>query len=802
MKTGEENKVEKNSVVYHKFTGDMPIIFVESFKEFANGFGSNLEEMDQGDVVNGTNTYCKSIGFSKSPLRFIVFEDRMMRTLFGSRKESVVEATLAMYSGNKKYPKNEQMAVDHAIQLAIKEERKNAFNILKTVYEQKFKESCPHQFKEDNINEAVVSGGPGAMDRKPAAYTRTKTAPPKAAQIDKEKKKKKPLEKSAKADAERKGLESKPGYGSLWGPKGKDIITHKIEDDKLITIPKRNVGDKDPQSGEDTDKEDVKNKQQSVAPQKPVQKKTVKMVRKDSPEYKSAQKKAGIEPERKGNDTTAAEDLGYEYTGDKDKNVDQIIGKAVLNSKTFVEDIGISDKEFESRNADHWINPKNKFKLPKSLYKNAKVPKKDLQLLERLISTKISPKTSAISHYTTNAGAGEIRSQAGELAMMTLTSIENDKDAEAVANEMMRYIRENSNYKGGKETDSNIMDDTVLTLSWVKASLQNRRAFKQRMNVTHGEGKWKLISAGWDTKEEFEAMTGKDYESNKGFSTDAYFTVQGPDGKIKLDEISLKKSTNVNFLNSGPKKFMEWDKSVKGSSIDVSKYLKDEQDRLRKAMTPKMVKKITALMEKNPKNSEVKNIKRYLKATGGDWDSAINKMSATGNKPLYKGLALLANSGDKEAKKFIDYHHSFPDKFRDDALEAIRTNKKLKENMLNEVRSEFPLKAVSENEETMCIGPYSVDRATMKEIFGTNNYSEISEHLDIYKGPPSFLGYAAKAGGKPIPIAQIRIRPSGKGYGGRMKFDMELHSKFAKRLKESHTAVYGSAEEPQKDPRT
>ena len=49
-----------------------------------------------------------------------------------------------------------------------------------------------------------------------------------------------------------------------------------------------------------------------------------------------------------------------------------------------------------------------------------------------------------------------------------------------------------------------------------------------------------------------------DYKNNKGFSTDMYIKVKKPDGEEVLDEVSLKKSTKVNFLNSSAGKFEEW----------------------------------------------------------------------------------------------------------------------------------------------------------------------------------------------------------------------------------------------------
>jgi len=128
--------------------------------------------------------------------------------------------------------------------------------------------------------------------------------------------------------------------------------------------------------------------------------------------------------------------------------------------------------------------------------------------------------------------------------------------------------------------------------------------------------------------------------------------------------------------------------------------------------------------------------------------------------------------------------------FQEASVKAITENSKMKAGMLNEIRSEFPLKAVSDGEETMAIGPNSLDRTVMKDIFGTDDYDEIKEKLTAEPGPPPFLGYQANIGEDVIPLAEIRVREDGVGYGGQIKFEMTLDRRFAKTLKEANSRVY------------
>ena len=137
---------------------------------------------------------------------------------------------------------------------------------------------------------------------------------------------------------------------------------------------------------------------------------------------------------------------------------------------------------------------------------------------------------------------------------------------------------------------------------------------------------------------------------------------------------------------------------------------------------------------------------------------------------------------------------NFPNEFVDKSIKAITENPKMKEGMLNDIRSEFPLKAVSDGEETMAIGPNSLDKKTMKAIFGTDNYNEIKENLVAEAGPPPFVGYKVKASGEVFPVAEIKVREDGRGYGGQFKFEMILHKDFAPRLEKAQSEVYGGGE--------
>ena len=117
--------------------------------------------------------------------------------------------------------------------------------------------------------------------------------------------------------------------------------------------------------------------------------------------------------------------------------------------------------------------------------------------------------------------------------------------------------------------------------------------------------------------------------------------------------------------------------------------------------------------------------------------------------------------------------------------------------MMEDIRSEFPLKSVADDEETMAIGDMSLDKKTMSGIFGTDDFSKIKEHLivDDSTNPP-FLAYEGEAGGNRLRVASIIIRQDGIGYGGgSMRFDMAMAPDFAEKMRQANEEVYGEKKE-------
>ncbi len=279
-----------NDVKYHKFTGGVPIIFVENFKDFPTAIGAKPEDLDEGAQFDDGN-YCRTIGFKKSPLKFIVFEDAMMRTLFGHRRNDVVDATLAMYVAEQKYPMNPKLAMNHAIKLTIENNAVGAYQMLNSTYTRKFKSENPyHQIaiQEGLIEEAERT----SADMK------------------------------VSDEIERRKLKSVDGYGSLWSRSGSKPVEYKKEDGKLVP-----VSPDDPINQEDGEKS-----QQTVAdkpaPNQPTEK-TVVLKNTETGEIVSDPKKI--------QNVTDAEEQEEDPSPEFEHSKQDVA--AIQNAKAFLSDV-------------------------------------------------------------------------------------------------------------------------------------------------------------------------------------------------------------------------------------------------------------------------------------------------------------------------------------------------------------------------------------------------------------------------------------------------------------------------------
>jgi len=499
-------------------------------------------------------------------------------------------------------------------------------------------------------------------------------------------------------------------------------------------------------------------------------------------EYQKRLGKEKPQPKVEPVPTTTKPAKGSRIIGGKDKTLAKV---DTLKSKEFTQKQQPDDSKFEEKNKKFQIGPPPKpYKLPKELFAGSKVPPRHLKALERMMNTKANTQTAKWSHFSDlPGGAGQISAQAGELMTMIGTTLD-DKQAEIFYNSLLEHekqqIAANSDLKSeGKR---------VVGTSWIKAAMNNRKAI---LNTIQREYPGSTIEAGsWDTEGEVEAMGLADYKKNKGFSTDAYFKIKTKDGQEILSEVSLKKSTAVNFLNSGTGKLFEWDPNIP-DDINPNVYSKNQRKALA-TFGAANIKKLQAAVANDPEFQAI------VKSKNIDLPTALDKLQAGKgsrdiNKVMLSAITVLAKKGDKGALKYLQDVQDTHKAHQKAVISALGTNPKLKQGMLAAIREEFPLKAVGEGEEFMAIGANSLDRAILQNIFQTSDFEEIKQGLfAVTDEEPPYLAYKAGKKGRVIPIATIVAREDGVGYGGQIKFEMQLDKRFAKILEQANKNVYGA----------
>ena len=464
----------------------------------------------------------------------------------------------------------------------------------------------------------------------------------------------------------------------------------------------------------------------------------------------------------------------------KDKSLNS---KNPLQTQEYQKELEPNDDDFSKKN-QKFANPTPPipYKFPESIAKNAKFPKRYAKLLERFMNTQPNGNAKKISHYSDfPGGAGKLPAQAGELMTMmgaTMDDNEFDEFQSSISNHLKELTSKNPELK---KDGSRIVNE-----KWLKAAANNRKAILKKVEKQFPG--YKVSATSWDTKNEVEALGMSSYD-NKGFSTDIYLRLENEKGEPLLEEISLKQNLKVNLLNSGTGKFFEWlGKNDIPDSINPQKFAKTEREKLSKFCNEN-AEAIRQLVDKDA------NLKNTIEDKGVDFETALAEtLKGKGNrdktKILFEACKALQNKGDEGAKNLIGDLDNDHANYVSESIKAVTTNSKLKEGMLNEIKNEFPLKSVADNEESVVLGEYMLDKSTMESIFGTSDFNEFKEGLISQPGPPPFIAYKVKLGDRVIPIADIDIREDGRNYGGQFKFEMTINDNFAKEIIKANREIY------------
>ena len=679
-----------------------------------------------------------------------------------------------------------------------------------------------------------------------------------------------PLSDSTKAEIKEKtkqgmkipdGTRGQARDGRAVIKQGKNWVIDEKLDDLVSSIQ---------QDGEN-EREQTKLKSKAQAKPQQGREQKVEEAPKSEEEVRPTQKSSSSRP--------VGENFGVELTQSNEEYVDKIKKENKWNGTEFVD-------------------------LREVVGDQTAIPPRHLDALSRMLVTTGSDKLGwSYIAGDVPGGAGKIYAQAGELMTLALTALPEEQSSK-----LEKTVQEII-----KRQKASKVKNPVVTQEWFNAAQNNRIAINNSVKSNHGEGV-SIVGGAWDEEEEVEELGMKNYQKDKGFSTDIYLLLSNGE----LHQPSLKKDDRVNFLNSGAGQYSMF--MIKGMAenpespynkpaknlLAAYKEVKNIQDELgvqtprRKKDSPEILERwdraqgiidnlsneewakipkeisqkaygerqrgrLKDILEKHredikrfdidsietnegaikqrllkergidPKDLEIKN-NDYRNLSKEDRDRVDNsrtwnrilsseaketaKENANLKQKAYKLMAsngvtwegLIENlNGDKlnrDGRKLVHLaaiaqgvpgHKEEVQKehkaFVANAIKQINENDAMRDGLLQELKTNLPLRDVAEGKEVMAIGDLSLDMKTMQDVFGTTDFEVIKNGFKVTtdeNGAP-YLGWMAKAGDGPLlPIASINVREDGVGYGSIIKHEMVLHPEFAKRLRQANADQYGS----------
>ena len=496
--------------------------------------------------------------------------------------------------------------------------------------------------------------------------------------------------------------------------------------------------------------------------------------------------------------------------------------------KTYVQSLSTKRDEFNLKNKEN--QTKNVYTLPDGIKNNPKIPKKYTQLLERVLNTNrnADDNTDKADYYgLEGVGMGQLESNIGELMTMMSTTLRRN-DRQEFFNSLDDHLAK-VKYEG---------QNTHVSQKWVKAAKENSSAILRLFYDRYGQD-YEIEAGAWDIEEEVRDM-GYDYDK-KGFSTDIFFKLKTKMGDV-VPEISLKQALQANLLNTTVGSvFKEIDlpmhlKQSTFSDNEVSNndnFYQNHQSKVRDYIKNidttdkeflKLAKEVGMVMSNNKPVqadrivSQLKDMvvnaqedllsnenllidRNYvgsIRQAGAKTKGGVTSAKKDTLKPLFMLARIMGADGDDTASEFVKSQDKLGKDYAKAILTEVNNNKEVKAAVLKSVQEKLPLKSVANGEEDIVLGQYNLTKKTLKGIFGTDDWNEIKENLEVdSESDPPVIQYSGTVRGTDtkIAISTIKVREDGIGYKGAHKFDMILDPSFAKRVKSTSDSLYGDQEE-------
>jgi len=506
-------------------------------------------------------------------------------------------------------------------------------------------------------------------------------------------------------------------------------------------------------------------------------------------------------------------------------------------------DTGISDTDYKNQKEVNLINPNIDYTDDiNNIIEGSGIPSKYGKVLARLLNTQNKNQIS-ILNIMSGAGAGQISSQAGEIVTMIGIGLDDDK-----ANQLFAKLDEiiSSQSKG---------DYPIISKEWVESAKLVREITKKRYDNEFGVNNWKIDNVAWDVKDEFEALGNDDYQTNKGFSSDMYVKINS-NGKVILDEISLKKDSQAMLFSGSVTDIKKWFGGQIPPAADFEIYKEGELNRPIEYAKNISEEEYTSTFSKSDEDiieSMVKSkgdIRKTLVNTGIlSINKKTNKMEITPSGKAYikdfrsltvpppidserfketfgtgavdrfkKGMiihaAILANEGSENAYNFLnkqlgyvmDDDGNYPEgsikRYQNDTIKALVESDAAKNALLQALQEKLPMKALIDGEEKMAIGGLSADSATLKNLMNIDSFEDFKGGLAMEEDADGNNYLVYKSLGPPakeVKISEVKVRQKGQGYASSVGLEFVIASDFAIQLYQSNIDIYGSVELSKKE---
>lgn len=150
--------------------------------------------------------------------------------------------------------------------------------------------------------------------------------------------------------------------------------------------------------------------------------------------------------------------------------------------------------------------------------------------------------------------------------------------------------------------------------------------------------------------------------------------------------------------------------------------------------------------------------------------------------------AMLANTNtDDDMSAWYKSHMGITTKFIEKAADTLVNDKEYRKMILRKLQEAIPFKSLTNGVETMQIDGMYITQKHMEELFGTTDWNEVRQYLDVQvingEGVLTYKAHGKKPN-KPFPLASIDIREKGGGYDGNPALEVKPTKEFESAMKE------------------